>query len=74
LSYDSLYHILTRLQDDRGIGVRFRRRAAGVGLCPNGTGALFPEAKLSGDEADRSDSPDAVVKIAWSCTSTLCTS
>jgi hypothetical protein len=71
LSHDSLDHIVTRLQDDRGIGVRLRRGEAGVGLCPIGAVALFPEAQLPGHEADRSDPSDADVKIAWSYTSTF---
>ena len=45
-----------------------------MGLCPIGTGAIFPEAKLPGHEADRSDPSDADVIIAWSYTSTFCTS
>jgi hypothetical protein len=65
LSHDSLDHIVTRLQDDRGIGIRLRGGAASVGFCPIGTRALFPEAKLPGHEADRSDPSDADVKIAW---------
>ena len=74
MSHDSLDYKVTRLQDDRGIGARFRGGAAGVGLCPIGTGAIFPEAKLPGHEADRSDPSDADVIIAWSYTSTFCTS
>ena len=64
MSHDSLDHIVTRLQDDRGIEARFRGGAVGVGLCPIGTGATFPEAKLPGHEADRSASSDADVNIA----------
>ena len=74
MSHDSLDHIVTRLQDDRGIGVRFRGGAAGVGICPIGTGALLPEPKLPGHEADRSDPSVADVKIAWRYTSTFRTS
>ena len=74
LSHNSLDHILTRLQDGQGIGVRFRGGGAGVGLSPLGTGALFPEAKLPGHEADRSDPSDADVKIAWNYSSTFFTS